>query len=47
MAIADRLVLSPKTVRTHVSTIFSKMQVAERAQAIIRAREAGVGRDST
>ena len=47
MAIADRLVLSPKTVRNHVSTIFSKMQVAERAWAVIRAREAGLGRDST
>lgn len=46
-AIADRLVLSPKTVRNHVSTIFSKLQVADRAQAIIRAREAGLGRIET
>ncbi len=39
--IAEQLVLSPKTVRNHVSNIFSKLQVATRAQAIIRAREAG------
>lgn len=44
--IARRLTISPKTVRNHVSNIFSKMQVADRAQAIIRAREAGMGRDS-
>ncbi len=43
-AIADRLVLSPKTVRNHVSNIFNKLQVADRAQAIVRAREAGLGR---
>jgi len=42
-AIAERLTLSPKTVRNHVSNIFSKLQVADRAQAIIRAREAGLG----
>ena len=41
--IAQRLVLSPKTVRNHVSNIFSKLQVADRAQAIVRAREAGLG----
>ena len=40
--IASRLVLSPKTVRNHVSNIFNKLQVADRAQAIIRAREAGL-----
>ena len=40
-AIAERLVLSLKTVRNHVSTIFSKLQVASRAEAIIRARDAG------
>ena len=39
--IADRLVLSPKTVRNNVSNIFSKLQVADRAQAIVRARAAG------
>jgi DNA-binding NarL/FixJ family response regulator len=41
--IADRLVISMKTVRNHVSNIFSKLQVADRAQAAIRAREAGLG----
>jgi DNA-binding NarL/FixJ family response regulator len=41
--ITNRLVLSPKTVRNHVSNIFSKLQVADRAQAIVRAREAGMG----
>jgi DNA-binding NarL/FixJ family response regulator len=42
--IARRLVLSPKTVRNHVSNVFTKLQVADRAQAIVRAREAGLGR---
>jgi len=41
--IAGRLFLSPKTIRNHVSSIFSKLQVADRAQAIVRAREAGLG----
>jgi DNA-binding NarL/FixJ family response regulator len=41
--IADRLVLSPKTVRNHVSSIFTKLQVADRTQAIMRARDAGLG----
>ena len=41
--LAAHLVLSPKTVRNHISNIFSKLQVADRAQAIIRAREAGLG----
>lgn len=41
--IAGKLVLSPKTVRNHVSNIFSKLQVADRAHAIIRGREAGLG----
>ena len=44
-AIADRLYLSPKTVRNYVSNIFTKLQVADRAQAIIRAREAGLGKE--
>jgi DNA-binding NarL/FixJ family response regulator len=43
--IARRLYLSPKTVRNHVSNIFLKLQVADRAQAIVRAREAGLGGD--
>ena len=42
-AIAHRLGLSEKTVRNHVSNIFNKLQVADRAQAILRAREAGLG----
>jgi len=41
--IAARLDLSVKTVSNYVSNIFSKLQVADRAQAIIRAREAGLG----
>lgn len=40
--IAQKLFLSPKTVRNHITNIFSKLQVADRAQAIVRAREAGV-----
>jgi DNA-binding NarL/FixJ family response regulator len=43
--IAERLVLSPKTVRNHISNIFSKLHVADRSQAIVRAREAGMGED--
>jgi DNA-binding NarL/FixJ family response regulator len=41
--ITAQLVLSPKTVRNHVSNIFSKLQVRDRAEAIVRAREAGMG----
>lgn len=43
-SIARRLVLSPKTVRNHISAIFSKLQITERATAIVRAREVGLGR---
>jgi len=42
--IADQLTISLKTVRNHVSNIFSKLQVADRAQAVIKAREAGLGK---
>jgi DNA-binding NarL/FixJ family response regulator len=41
--IAKRLALSVKTVSNYVSNIFSKLQVTDRAQAIIRARDAGLG----
>ncbi|MCC7359843.1 MAG: response regulator transcription factor [Anaerolineales bacterium] len=41
--IAHELSLSVKTVHNYVSNIFSKLQVADRAQAILRAREAGLG----
>jgi len=40
--IAEELVLSLKTVRNHVSNICGKLQVADRAQAVIRARDAGL-----
>jgi DNA-binding NarL/FixJ family response regulator len=43
--IAHHLYLSPKTVRNHISNIFTKLQVADRAQAIVRAREAGLGHE--
>ncbi len=43
--IAQKLVISQKTVGNHVSNIFTKLQVADRVQAIIRAREAGLGQD--
>jgi len=42
-AIATRLSLSVKTVGNHTSAIFGKLQVAGRAEAIIRARNAGLG----
>ena len=45
--IAGRLFLSPKTVGNHISHIFTKLQVADRAHAIIRAREAGLGREDS
>ena len=42
-AIASRLSISEKTVRNHISNIFNKLQVVDRAQAIVKAREAGLG----
>jgi len=42
-AIAERLSLSVKTVRNRVSDIFSKLHVSDRAEAIIKARKAGLG----
>jgi DNA-binding NarL/FixJ family response regulator len=41
--IASRLYLSTKTVKNHVTAIFAKLQVADRAQAIVQARRAGLG----
>jgi len=42
-AIAGELVLSLKTVRNHVSNVFNKLRVTDRAGAIVKAREAGMG----
>jgi len=42
--IADRMGIASKTVANNVSSIFTKLQVADRAQAIVRARDAGLGR---
>lgn len=41
--IATRLSISSKTVSNHVSSIFNKLQVIDRAQAIVKAHDAGVG----
>lgn len=43
-AIAETLFLSPKTVSNHLTAIFAKLEVADRAAAIVRAREGGLGR---
>jgi DNA-binding NarL/FixJ family response regulator len=43
-SIAERLVVSLKTVRNHVSNILAKLEAADRAEAIDRARDAGLGR---
>lgn len=43
-AVAERMGLSLKTARNHVSNVLSKLQVADRAEAINRARAAGLGR---
>lgn len=42
-SISSRLGITDKTVRNHVSNIFTKLAVADRAQAVVRAREAGLG----
>lgn len=42
--VARRLVLSEKTVRNHVSAILTKLRIADRAAAIVKARDAGLGR---
>jgi pimeloyl-ACP methyl ester carboxylesterase/DNA-binding CsgD family transcriptional regulator len=43
--LANLLRISEKTVRNHMTTVFSKLEVRNRAQAIVLARDAGVGRD--
>lgn len=45
--IAEELFISPKTVRNHVSRIFSKLNVSRRAEAIVQARETGFGQNGT
>ncbi|MFC9361655.1 response regulator [Rhodococcus sp. NPDC057014] len=45
-SISRRLVLSPKTVRNHVSNVLAKLGVPDRPAAIVRARDAGLGVDS-
>jgi len=45
--IAEQFTLSLKTVRNHVSNIFNKLQVSDRLQAALRAREVGMGEEST
>lgn len=42
-AIATRLFLSPKTIRNYVSSILSKLHVESRAEAVAKARDAGIG----
>jgi DNA-binding NarL/FixJ family response regulator len=42
--IAERLFLSPKTVANYLTSVFAKIAVSDRAQAIIKARDAGLGR---
>ena len=44
--IARRLVVSDKTVRNHVSNVFAKLHVTDRASAVARARDAGLGETS-
>jgi len=45
-SISRRLVLSPKTVRNHVSNVLAKLGVPDRPTAIVRARDAGLGLDA-
>ena len=40
--IADRLGLSPKTVRNHLSSTFTKIEAVDRTQAVLKARAAGL-----
>ena len=41
--IGQRLAIAPKTVRNHVANVLNKLEVADRSQAFVRAREAGLG----
>jgi len=43
--IARKLFLAPKTVRKHASSVFTKLQVTDRTEAVLRARRAGLGGD--
>lgn len=43
--IGERLTIAPKTISNHISHIFNKLQVADRTQAVIKARKAGMGKD--
>lgn len=45
-AIASRMYLSDKTVRNYITSVFAKLDVRDRAEAIVRARDAGLGRGS-
>ena len=45
--IARRLRLAPKTISNHISVIFAKLHVADRSEAIVRARDAGLGRSQS
>jgi DNA-binding NarL/FixJ family response regulator len=44
--IARQMSIAPKTVANHISAIFTKLQIADRSEAIILARDAGLGRSS-
>ena len=44
-SIARRIVLSPKTVRNHVSNVLTKLGLPDRPTAIVRARDEGLGQD--
>ncbi len=45
--IARELYLSPKTVRNHVFNVLTTLQLADRAQVVVRANEAGFGREES
>ena len=43
--IAQALFLSPKTIRNNITSILAKLQATDRSEVIVRARDAGLGRD--